>query len=284
MNSLENPLPDPLKPSPAETQIPVTASAGVPMEGTASPAKKTEPQGGVPALLQSISVTLTIVIFVITFLVQAFQIPSESMENTLLIGDFLLVDKVQYGPKGVFGGLLPYKKIERGDIVVFRWPVHPEEHFVKRVAAVPGDRVRLVNGALQVNGVRVTEDYVVHKLHNRDLYRDEFPSVRMDAPQVTAKWWTEFRQLTRNNELLVPEDHYFVLGDNRDESLDSRYWGLVPRENIIGRPLLIYLSFKQPGEDGAVQVAADDKIARFAYIIRHLPQMARWERTLRVIK
>jgi signal peptidase I len=256
--------------------------AGPPAEPEHPATKKPAP--GALTTLQSLSVTVTIAIFVITFLVQAFQIPSESMENTLLIGDFLLVDKVQYGPTGIWGWLLPYKKIKRGDIVVFRWPVHPEQHFVKRVVGAPGDRVKLVNGQVQVNGVPVTEDYVVHKQHNRDIFRDEFPSTRFISPQVTAQWWKEFPQLTRNSELLVPEDNYFVLGDNRDESLDSRYWGLVPRENIIGRPLLIYWSFKQPGEDAAIAVSPDGKIGRFAYTVWHLPQLARWDRTMRVIK
>ncbi len=272
-------------PSPTDTETPaITPETTDPISAESTHTESKKPSPGLLTTLQSLAVTVTIAIFVITFLVQAFQIPSESMENTLLIGDFLLVDKVQYGPPGIWNPLLPYKKIKRGDIVVFRWPVHPEQHFVKRVLGAPGDRVRLVNGHLQVNGVAISEDYVVHKQHNRDIFRDEFPSTRFISPQVTAQWWSEFPQLTRNGELLVPEGNYFVLGDNRDESLDSRYWGLVPRENIIGRPLLIYWSFKQPGEDASLRVTPDDKIARFAYDIWHLPQMARWDRTLRVIK
>src|ERR1700719_2005463 len=112
--------------------------------------------------LQSLLVTVVIAVFVITFVVQAFQIPSESMENTLLIGDYLLVNKVQYGPRGIWGEILPYEQVKRGDIIVFKWPVHPEEHFVKRVVGVPGDRIHLVNGHVMVNGERVKEDYAIY--------------------------------------------------------------------------------------------------------------------------
>jgi len=237
---------------------------------------------GVLSSLQSLAGTIVIAIFVITFLVQAFQIPSESMENTLLIGDYLLVDKVQYGDPGLWGNILPYHQIKRGDIVVFRWPVHPEQHFVKRVIGIPGDRVRLVNGKVFVNGQAVEDTYAVHKDGNFDGFRDDFPATRYFSPQVTASWWADIPRWTRNGALVVPEDSYFVLGDNRDRSLDSRYWGFVPRENIIGRPLLIYWSLEEGNADYAVPT--DGKITRFLYSMWHLPQNARWHRTLHVIR
>jgi signal peptidase I len=233
--------------------------------------------------LQSLAFTVVIAIFVITFVVQAFQIPSESMENTLLIGDYLLVDKFSFGPGGLWSNILPYQKIRHGDIVVFRWPVHPEQHFVKRVIGVPGDRIRLVGGKVFVNGTPMNEGYAVHKLLNHDSFRDEFPSQRSISPNVTSSWWAEIPLLTRRSDLMVPEGQYFVLGDNRDESLDSRYWGLVPRENIVGKPLLIYFSLRQTDDD-PFSVAADDKIERFAYRIWHLPAMARWNRMLQIVK
>jgi signal peptidase I len=233
--------------------------------------------------LQSLASTVVIAIFVITFLLQAFQIPSESMENTLLIGDYLLVDKFSFGPPGLWNNILPYQKIRHGDIIVFKWPVHPEQHFVKRVIGVPGDRIRLVNGKVLVNGNPVQETYAVHKLLNHDFFRDEFPSRRSLSPNVTSSWWAEIPSLTRNSDLMVPEGEYFVLGDNRDESYDSRYWGFVPRENIVGKPLVIYFSLRQ-NDDDPLTAASDDKIERFAYRIWHLPAMARWDRMLQLVK
>jgi signal peptidase I len=233
--------------------------------------------------LQSLASTVVIAIFVITFVVQAFQIPSESMENTLLIGDYLLVDKFSFSPGGAWNYVLPYQKIRHGDIIVFRWPVHPEQHFVKRVIGTPGDRIHMVNGTVFVNGTQVTENYAVHKQLNHDSFRDDFPSRRASSPNVTSSWWAEIPSLTRQRDLLVPEGHYFVLGDNRDESLDSRYWGLVPRENIVGKPLIIYFSLRQ-SDDDLLSMTPDDKIERFAYRVWHLPAMARWDRTLQFVK
>lgn len=233
--------------------------------------------------LQSLLTTVVIAIFVIAFVVQAFQIPSESMENTLLIGDYLLVDKVTYGG-GFAGRLMPYQQVKRGDIVVFHYPVHPSEHFVKRVVGVPGDRVRLVNGRVEVNGVSLNEPYAIHLFpHTHDVFRDDFPRGDV-APQVEAGWWLQMRKLVEDGELIVPEKSYFVLGDNRDESLDSRYWGFVPRENIIGRPLLIYWSMRSPSYDVPVSSKMSDKLYYFAYSMSHLFKITRWDRTFRVIK
>jgi signal peptidase I len=227
--------------------------------------------------LQSLSGTVVIALFVITFIIQAFQIPSESMENTLLIGDYLLVDKIGYSPSGNWPEILPYSAIKRGDIVVFKWPVHPEQHFVKRVIGIPGDRVHIANGRVFINGEEMKEDYVVHKIAQQ--HREDFPS-RQANSYVTASWYSELAKLTRNGDLLVPEENYFVLGDNRDQSLDSRYWGLVPRENIVGKPLLIYFSMRQQSEMGAVP---NDKILRLAYVVWNLPASARWGRTFRFV-
>jgi len=227
--------------------------------------------------------TVVIAVFVITFLVQAFQIPSESMENTLLIGDYLLVDKVHYGHPGVWGEVLPYSPIKHGDIIVFRYPVHPAQHFVKRVVGVPGDRVRLQNKIVYVNERPLHEDYVIYKAMMEDHYRDDFPVLEATAPGVTAGWWEKMRPLVHNGELVVPPGHYFVMGDNRDQSLDSRYWGLVPRENIIGRPLLIYWSMRTR-EPETSSDAADGKLGRFVYMMTHVVQETRWDRTLRIVK
>src|SRR5271167_4304374 len=139
------------------------------------PAGKSAPasshSGGMNAL-QSLATTIVIAVFVITFIVQAFQIPSESMEKTLLIGDYLLVDKVHYGHSRFWGSLLPYHSIQRQDIIVFRYPVNPKQHFVKRVVAVSGDRVRLINKHVYVNGIRQDDDYATFNWAQRDKFRD----------------------------------------------------------------------------------------------------------------
>jgi signal peptidase I len=242
-------------------------------------------QGGAGwlASLQSLTGTVVIAVFVITFIVQAFQIPSESMEDTLLIGDYLLVDKVHYASGGQWGHLLPYSPIRRGEIIVFRYPVHPSQHFVKRVIAVPGDRVRLINKRVWVNGKPVVENYVVYRSPVRDYYRDDFPDLNYVSANVEARWWLQLRTLVQGKELVVPPDQYFVLGDNRDESLDSRYWGFVPRGNIIGRPLLIYWSFRTP-EPYSGPHDEDGKLTRLAYMLTHFLHETRWDRAFRVVR
>ena len=234
--------------------------------------------------IQSLTITIAIAVFVITFIVQAFQIPSESMENTLLIGDYLLVDKVHYGSGGVWGHILPYSQIQRGDIIVFRYPVHPAQHFVKRVIGVPGDRIRLVDKQVFVNGQRLTEKYVVYKSAVADVYRDDFPAMNYLSANVEARWWLEMRRVVHNGELVVPAGQYFVMGDNRDESLDSRYWGFVPRQNIIGTPLVIYWSIRSPEERYLMSDAPGDKLSRFAYVLTHIFQQTRWHRTMHLVK
>src|SRR2546423_2526984 len=233
--------------------------------------------------LQSLLATVVIALFVITFLVQAFQIPSESMEDTLLIGDYLLVDKVHFGDVGRWGHVLPYSQIHRGDVVVFHYPVRPEQHFVKRVLGVPGDHIRISGNRLFVNGNALSEPYALYKSADEDGYRHNFPNTDFVAPGVEAHWWLEMRGLVHDGELLVPPGQYFALGDNRDESLDSRYWGFVPRENIIGRPLLIYWSLRNADPEWPISTTPGDKLFHFAYAVTHLFQITRWDRTFRVV-
>jgi len=235
------------------------------------------------ASLQSLLTTVVIAIFVITFIVQAFQIPSESMENTLLIGDYLLVNKLRYGGGGIWGHLVPYRPVKRGDIIVFHYPVNPGQHFVKRVLGVPGDRIRMSKGMLYVNGACLNEPYVRHSSQVHDAFRDEFPRLTAPVPDVTGAWWVEMQKLVEDGQLIVPEGYYFALGDNRDESLDSRYWGFVPRENIIGTPWLIYWSVKDLQEEMPVAATPNDKLFHVAYAVTHLFQITRWDRTFRVV-
>jgi signal peptidase I len=240
-------------------------------------------RGGWASPLQLLLTTVVIAIFVITFIVQAFQIPSESMENTLLIGDYLLVDKLRYGTGGVWDHLMPYRRVQRGDIVVFHYPVNPAEHFVKRVVGVPGDHLRLLNHQVYVNGTALQESYTRYSSPLHEAFRDDFPKIDVPVPGLDGSWWLEMKKLVEDGQLIVPEGEYFVLGDNRDESLDSRYWGFVPRANIVGRPLLIYWSVKKGADDLPLSPTAGDKLFHFAYALTHVFQMTRWNRTFRVV-
>jgi signal peptidase I len=241
------------------------------------------PRAEWPSSIQSLLTTVVIAVFVIAFVVQAFQIPSESMENTLLIGDYLLVDKLHYGGGAAWKYVMPYRPVRRGDIIVFRYPLNPTQHFVKRVIGVPGDRVRLINRQVYVNGTFLREDYVVHSSPVHDLFRDEFPRLNLPVPGLDGAWWVQMKKLVEDGELIVPEGNYFVMGDNRDESSDSRYWGFVPRENIIGRPLLIYWSLRSIDEDMQVAATPGDRLYHFAYAVSHLFRITRWDRTFRLV-
>jgi signal peptidase I len=232
---------------------------------------------------------LTIAMFIIAFVVQAFRIPSGSMENTLLVGDYLLVDKTRFAPSGHWQPLLPYPNIHRGDIVVFRYPVDPAQHFVKRVIGLPGDHIHLAHAHVYINGREIAEPYVVYKEHYPDDFRDNFPHGSPVGENVTPDWARRLRTLVHNGELIVPAGQYFVLGDNRDQSLDSRYWGLVPRENIIGRPMVIYFSIVQAGDDDdddddapAKVRSMDDKLSTLRTRILHVSGNLRWRRIMRL--
>jgi signal peptidase I len=231
--------------------------------------------------LQSLMGTVVIAIFVITFVVQAFQIPSESMENTLLVGDYLLVNKLCYGGTGPGDHILPYQKIERRDIIVFHYPVDPTQHFVKRVIGVPGDRLRMINKKVWINGKPLDEPYVHFLEPPNNLFRDDFPRVDIPAPWLEGKWWLEMKKLVDDGQLIIPEGHYFVMGDNRDDSQDSRYWGFVPRENIIGRPLVIYWSVRDWDRNPSASLPG--RMHHLAYAVSHFLQITRWDRTLRLV-
>jgi signal peptidase I len=228
--------------------------------------------------LQSFFTVVIFSIFVITFIVQAFQIPTGSMENTLLVGDFLLVDKLHFAGDAGPGKWLPYGQIQRGDIIVFYFPVDPSQFLVKRVIGLPGDHIRLRNKIVYVNGVPQHESYVIHRGWIPDGYRDNFPSQEPNSGEIERRWRYQFLNYVTEGELVVPQDHYFVLGDNRDQSLDSRYWGFVPRANIIGRPLVIYLSVRGSGSG-----SSNDKLLNSGQMA-HWLHIARWDRMFRLVR
>ena len=240
--------------------------------------------GDWPATIQSVAGTIVIAVFAVTFLVQAFTIPSGSMEQTLLIGDYVLVDKFCYGGNAGWNRLLPYRKVRRGDIVVFHYPLNPAQDFVKRVVALPGDRLRLINKRVYINGAPVEEPYTRYLASPRNFYRDDFPQTDSPDYATDAKWWKEMRRLVEDHQLIVPEEQYFVMGDNRDDSQDSRYWGFVPRDNIIGRPLLIYWSSRNLNDDLPGSPTVGDRLYHLAYAVTHLVQMTRWERTFKRVR
>jgi signal peptidase I len=258
-----------------------------PEEGPAPPQAHvhSEHEIGVAAAAQWLLSVIVIAAFVMTFIVQAFEIPSDSMEQTLLVGDYLLVNKIAYAQGGIWSGLLPYHKLKRGDIVVFRYPLHPTQHFVKRVIGLPGDRVHLVNKQVWVNGKPLIEDYTIFRSTQRDYFRDDFPTTKYISGNVDPKWWIQMRKLIEDGNLIVPEGHYFVMGDNRDDSLDSRYWGFVPQENVVGQPLLIYWSVKREhDEDDMEPPTRNAKLSRFANGFMRMFRDARWSRTMTVVR
>jgi signal peptidase I len=209
------------------------------------------------------TVTIILLLFGVTTLVQAYVIPTGSMEDTLLIGDHLLVDKLAYAPEGrVSKYLLPYQPVKRGDIIVFRYPVDVSQTYVKRVVGIPGDRIRLENKQVIRNGERIVEPYVYHKMDYVDSYRDNFPS----EPNTPLS----------GSEVVVPPGFYFAMGDNRDSSFDSRYWGFVPRANIIGKPLIIYWSYDAPTEALASSSISLDHALD---LVQNFFVKTRWRRT-----
>ena len=226
------------------------------------------------------TVTILLLLFGTTTLVQAFVIPTGSMEDTLLIGDHLLVDKLAYAPPGpVSKYLLPYTPLSRGDIIVFRYPVDIRQTFVKRVIGVPGDHIRLVNKQVYLNGKLIEEPYKYHKTSYIDSYRDNFPSdpnTRVDDRALEM-----LDQHVDGGDVVVPPDCYFAMGDNRDSSLDSRYWGFVPRANIIGKPLLVYWSYDAPTERLVNSGIDFDHLFDLA---RNFFVKTRWKRTFMLIR
>jgi signal peptidase I len=225
------------------------------------------------------TVTIVLLLFGTTTLVQAFVIPSASMEDSLLIGDHVLVDKLTYSPNGpVSQHLLPYRDVRRGDIIVFRYPLDIREDYVKRAIGVPGDHIRLVNKQLILNGKPMNEPYVVHKTGYIDSYRDNFPSTPNSPLPPSALDMLEHHVV--NGEVVVPPGFLFAMGDNRDNSSDSRYWGFVPRENIVGTPLIIYWSFEAPTEDLTNPNIGIDHVVD---VVAHFFTKTRWKRTFKLL-
>jgi signal peptidase I len=239
------------------------------------------PRHGLLQVFQSLVNIVVIALFIITFSVQPFRIPSASMEPTLLVGDFLLVDK-QVGlevPPRIFA---PASEIHRGDVVIFHYPIDASLHLVKRVIGLPGDRLRMRDGHVFIDGKALIEPYAVYRPAELDRYRDDFPRMMSADPGIDSRWWIQMRTLVSHGELTVPAESYFVLGDNRNDSEDSRYWGFVPRAAIVGKPLLIYFSLNQ-SNDMQGRTLADAMQAggvQHVNLADSLVDFARWDRMM----
>jgi signal peptidase I len=224
------------------------------------------------------SLNILILLFGTTTLVQAFIVPTGSMESTVLIGDHLLVDKLSYAPADpITKHLLPYTEPKRGDVIVFRYPMDIRQNFVKRVIGVPGDHIHIVDKVVYVNGKGLTEPYTQHIDPRIEPYRDNFPS--QPYGPVADRAQEMLASHVQSGELVVPTENYFAMGDNRENSLDSRYWGFVPRENIIGKPLVIFWSFDAPTEEWA-----GDSGNHYADVVRNFFTKTRWNRTLKLVR
>ena len=249
-------------------------------EPAAAPATiQTDPPRGTIA---EWAITILLLLFGTTTLVQAFVIPTGSMEDTLLIGDHLLVDKLAYAPSGSFSKyILPYQEPKHGDIIVFRYPVDISQTFVKRTIGVPGDHIKIINQQVYRNGVKLNEPYVYHKNPYPDSFRDNFPSSEPNLMLATSAQEMLAHNVV-NGEVVVPPNSFFAMGDNRDNSLDSRYWGFVPRENIIGKPLIIYWSYDANTESLASS-SVHTLVQHFIDLGEHFFTKTRWNRTFRLI-
>ena len=247
--------------------------------------KEEKPSETTVEFLASLAGVLVTGLFIITFILQAFEIPSSSMEDTLLIGDHVFVNREQFAPPTRWmGPLMPYRNIRRGDIVVFLSPSERGLFVVKRIMGVPGDRIHLVNGVVYRNGEALQEPYVDHDQDTYEPYRNSFPSVPpSDDYGVYPNWIVDQAAHVDKGELVVPPGMYFAMGDHRGVSLDSRYWGFIPRQNIIGRPLFIYWSFETPG-DQYKKTAWTDQAMFLARVVIHFFDETRWRRTLQVVR
>lgn len=241
--------------------------------------------------LESLLVTVILALFGTTFIVQAFKIPSASMEGTLLIGDHLLVNKFIFGGTGAwYEKFLPYRPLERGDIIVFKYPYGEHPHYVKRVIGLPGDRLKLVDQVVYINGKPLQEPYVTHDTGAPyDPLNYGFPApvgrfmTTAVKPEVVNWLDHDMRKFVHGDEIVVPPQKYFAMGDNRDRSEDSRFWGFVDHDAIMGRPFLIYWSVEAKSSDYSGDSTFWSRLAGVFDTLAHLPTRTRWSRMLHTV-
>ncbi len=235
------------------------------------------------------AVTILVMLFASTTVAWSYVIPTGSMEDTLLIGDHIIVDKLAYAEPGTISRfLLPYQNPKRGDVFAFRYPVDVSQTFVKRVIGIPGDRIKIVDNRLYRNGVLLDEPYVFHKSPFVSSYQANFPPPYVSngiGPDSRRELFLRdmLQHHVVNGEVVVPPDSYFAMGDNRDNSLDSRYWGFVPRQNIIGKPALVFWSYDAP-TDELMPSSPKDFGRHLIDVGEHFFTRTRWSRTLRPVR
>jgi signal peptidase I len=264
---------------------------------TPGPAKTTAEETPFEAVA-SVCTVLVVGLFILTFLAQNFVIPSGSMENTLLVGDHLVVDRITPMPPASWMPLIRYREPRRGDIVVFIKPVYqpgidatdadgtPQyTPLVKRLIGVPGDHIHLRNGIVVVNGIEQPVGFAQPTTtDNFNEFLDDFPAVPpAEVSGSTESWAVDFSSHIQDGDLVVPPGMYFMMGDNRHNSLDSRFWGFVPRTNILGRPLFNYWSFEAP-ESVYNQTSLGQRLAWTGHMVLHFFTQTRWSRTFHLTR
>jgi signal peptidase I len=218
------------------------------------------------------------------------------MEKTLLIGDHVLVDRITLAPPTPWAPFVHYRPVKRGDVIVFLKPnpETPDLILVKRAIGIPGDRIHLRHGVVYLNGVAQNEPYAAMPTENgnfEDAYqpaRDDFPAYPADigvqaSNNHAAYWAVDLPNHIQGDDLVVPPGKVFAMGDNRTESLDSRFWGFVPMENIMGRPMFVYWSFQTPA-DQEDKTSLSDRLAFMVHIVTHFFGGTRWSRTFHVVR
>ena len=233
---------------------------------------------------ESLVITVILALFGTTFIVQAFKIPTESMEDNLLVGDHLLVNKFAFGARGsLVDVILPLREIHRGDVIVFKYPNELSKNFVKRAIGLPGDHIRTVDRQVFVNGQPLSEPYKVHKIPRGafPIATDNFPP-KSDARVFDSggdPFW--YKKFVDGDDVVVPPNSYFAMGDNRDNSLDSRYWGFVSQDLIVGKALVIYWSYETPSQN---VVESKGTIAQTFDLMTNFFRKTRWSRTFKLIR
>lgn len=285
----------------AQVSEPANPAAPIHTAGTVEPAAPDVPPIVSPAprpaqrgeswweTLRSLLVVLVLVFGIRTFIAEATVIPTGSMENTILIGDHVFLNKLLYGPEIPYTSwrLPALRSVHRGDIIAFRYPRNPSVMYVKRVIAMGGDVVKIIDKKVYVNGHPLAEPYARYESPNLLPLRDNFPPRLSEIATLPAYWgldpgWArEMPAFIRSDGLHVPQGYLFAMGDNRDNSEDSRFWGFVPLPNVVGEPLFVYWSYDAPTVDWVAD-GLPDRLKFDASIFRNFLEKTRWSRTGKV--